>query len=224
MITQKVVLMDIEGTTTPIPFVHEVLFPYARARMHEFLSEQGNQPDVAAAVADARQTVVEEGGDEQAIAAALVSWIDQDRKHPALKKLQGMIWKRGYEKGDYRAELYADVLPAWRRWREAGKILAIYSSGSVQAQKLLFGHTEEGDATVYLSHYFDTSSGHKKETGSYTNIAAALGVESRAVVFLSDVPAELDAAREAGMASVHVVRPGTEPCADHRVIHSFDEL
>ncbi len=221
------ILMDIEGTTTAIDFVHRTLFPYARTHMAEFLAAAGVDPEVAAALAETAATMIDEGASStspEALLATLMSWIDQDRKHPALKRLQGMIWARGYREGHYQAHLYDDVRPAWDAWRARGLSLGIYSSGSVQAQKLLFGHTPEGDLTPYLSHYFDTAVGHKREAESYRRIAAALALAPERVLFLSDIPEELDAAREVGMATTQLLRPGTTPSDRHPTALCFDQI
>ncbi len=222
-----VVLMDIEGTTTSIAFVHEVLFPYARERMAAFLEARANDSAVSDCLEQVRETVRGEQGflvEDSALAGVLVGWIDEDRKHPALKQLQGMIWRAGYEGGDYTAHLYEDVKPAMSSWRKAGKILAIYSSGSIGAQKLLFGHTRFGDLTDLISFYFDTRSGHKREPDSYRNITSALGVDPHRILFLSDVPEELDAAQEAGLKTTQLLRPGIPACDHHATSPDFNDL
>jgi len=222
-----VVLMDIEGTTTSIAFVHEVLFPYARERMAGFLAGHIGNPAVADCLEQVRETVGREQGrepEDSELAAVLVDWIDRDRKHPALKQLQGMIWRAGYEQGDYVAHLYDDVKPAMTAWRKAGKVLAIYSSGSVAAQKLLFAHTRFGDLTDLISFYFDTRSGHKRQQASYACITTALGVAPDRILFLSDVPEELDAARGAGLKTTQLLRPGIPACDHHATIPDFSQL
>jgi enolase-phosphatase E1 len=152
----------------------------------------------------------------------LLEWIASDRKHTALKKLQGLIWKHGFESGAYISSLYDDVYPCLKKWRERNIDLAIYSSGSVQAQKLLFGHTKEGDLTPLFSNYFDTQVGHKQSEDSYTNIRKS--VPSNEVWFLSDVPEELDAAKAAGIHTVQLVRPGTKACNHHPTAKDFFEV
>ncbi|MDJ0834968.1 MAG: acireductone synthase [Acidobacteriota bacterium] len=221
------ILMDIEGTTTSIDFVHRTLFPYARERMASFLADHADDASVRACVNEVVAVIAEEQGRNlpaAEVADVLIGWIDADRKQGALKRLQGMIWKYGYQAGDYTAHLYDDVKPCWHRWKAAGKTLAIYSSGSVPAQKLLFGHTVHGDLNEFLSAYFDTSSGHKRESQSYRNIATALNVSASSVLFLSDVPAELDAAREAGMQTTQLVRPGTQACTQHPTVADFTQI
>ncbi len=223
----KFILMDIEGTTTSIDFVHKTLFPYASKHLAAFLQENLSDPDVAEQITSVKQTVLEESGqtiaDPEAI-QSLLTWIKEDRKHTALKALQGYLWKRGYEKGEYQGHLYEDVLPNLLKWKAAGKKLGIYSSGSVEAQKLLFGYSEKGDITGHLSAYFDTTTGHKRATTSYQKIAASLSLEAKEILFLSDVEQELDAAKAAGMRTTQLVRPGTHPSSGHPVVETFNEL
>ncbi|WP_372022977.1 acireductone synthase (plasmid) [Tistrella mobilis] len=214
-----VVLTDIEGTTTDIAFVSEVLFPFARARLRDFLHANAHLPEVAAALDDVRARIRAEGGNEtggqgqttgggeiDALADRLIAWIDADAKITPLKTLQGLIWADGYADGTLRAHLYPEVAAALRRWHAAGVTLAVYSSGSVAAQLLLFGHTEAGDLNPLFSHNFDTTTGLKVEAGSYTKIAAALGRPPREILFLSDHPGEIAAARSAGMAVIRLDR------------------
>jgi len=235
----RVVLLDIEGTTTPIDFVYNVLFPYARRRMQEFVRAHSTDTDVRA---DINQLIAEHARDlEQGLApppveareprrtqsvAAYALWLmDMDRKSTPLKALQGRIWETGYESGELRSSLFADVPGALARWRERGRDVCIYSSGSVLAQRLLFAHTEAGDLTRDIRDYFDTRVGAKREVASYRRIAAALGCEPSAIVFVSDVVAELDAARDAGLQTRLAIRPGNppQPPSSHQAIHSFDE-
>lgn len=221
------VLLDVEGTTTAKSFVFDVLFPYARRHLAAFVATHREDPRVCEALEQARQTMLDEGAgplDDAAVVEGLRRWIDEDRKHTALKALQGHLWRDGYESGAYRAHLYPDVLPAFERWRAAGVQIAIYSSGSVGAQRLLFAHTEAGDVTGYLEAYFDTRVGHKREVTSYTAIAAALGCAPSRVIFLSDVTEELDAAREAGLQVLHVVRPGTEASSRYPSASDFTKV
>ena len=223
----RVVLMDVEGTTTSISFVHDVLFPYAQKYMEEFVREHRDLPRVQECLSQVKETVLKENGEAIDDVGALVflkHWIVRDRKHGALKELQGLIWHRGYEKGHYKAHVYPDVLPNMKKWVAKGKILAIFSSGSVNAQKLLFKHTVVGDLTGMISHYFDTTSGPKKKTESYQTIAASLEMPPSDFLFLSDIPAELNAAREAGMEITHLVRPGTEPLDSFPGVGSFSEI
>ena len=198
------ILTDIEGTTSSISFVKDVLFPYARRALPGFVAARGQEPEVRAWL----DAVGEETGaaDDAAIVATLQAWIDADRKHTALKALQGMIWADGYRDADFTAHIYPDAAEALQRWHAAGERMAVYSSGSVPAQKLFFGHRDAGDLTGLFSAWFDTEIGGKREASSYTRIAEALQVAPAELLFLSDVVAELDAAREAGLGTVLVDR------------------
>ncbi|MEB1528760.1 acireductone synthase [Xanthomonas sp. WHRI 7945] len=198
MSESRVILTDIEGTTSSISFVKDVLFPYARRALPGFVREHGQQPQVRQWL-DAVAT--ECGGicSDEVIVETLQGWIDQDRKHTALKALQGMIWETGYRDGDYRAHFYPEVAAVLQGWHAAGMPLYVYSSGSVPAQKQFFGYSEAGDLTGLVSGWFDTEIGGKREANSYRNIVAAIGVPAAQIVFLSDVVEELDAARDAGL-------------------------
>ncbi len=223
----KTVLLDIEGTTTSISFVHDTLFPYAKSRLADFVSENITNSDVAKCVEETRCTVRDEEAKEIDNAGAiktLLQWIDTDRKHPALKALQGYIWKNGYETGDYTAHVYDDVKAYMQKWKEKGLTIAIYSSGSVNAQKLLFKYTCSGDLTPLISHYFDLSIGGKKDNASYSHIAHQIGVNVDEILFLSDSVEELDAAKSAGFSSTQLVRPGTDRCNSHPAVADFTEL
>lgn len=213
------ILTDIEGTTTAISFVHRVLFPYAAARMDAFLDAHAGDPAVAAALAEAASDP-DAGTD---LRAALQRWIAADRKFGPLKTLQGLIWAEGFARGELSGHLYADVGPALRAWQAEGVQLAVYSSGSVGAQRQLFGHTPEGDLTPLFGHFFDTAIGAKREVASYTRIAAALGMQPAKILFLSDVDAELDAAAAAGLATCQLVRAedGTRATGRHRTAPDF---
>lgn len=196
------ILTDIEGTTSSISFVKDVLFPYARAKLPTFVREHGHEPGVRRWLDAVAIEIAASACQDAVIVETLQGWIDEDRKHTALKALQGMVWDAGYRDGDFVAPLYPDVAPALRGWHADGHALAVYSSGSVPAQKLLFAHTDAGDLTALFSAFFDTEVGGKREAGSYRVIADRLGQAPETIVFLSDVVAELDAAREAGMRTV----------------------
>ena len=200
-----VILTDIEGTTSSISFVKDVLFPYARRELPRFVAAHGHEPEVRRWL---DQVALENGGlcQDAMIVETLQGWIDQDRKHTALKALQGMVWEAGYANADFTAPLYPDVPPALARWHAAGHALAVYSSGSVPAQKLLFAHTDSGDLTGLFSGWFDTAIGGKREADSYARIAQALDTAPGDILFLSDVVAELDAAREAGLRTTLIDR------------------
>ena len=234
----RAVLLDIEGTTTPIDFVTRVLFPYARERVRDFLARRASEVRDDLALLFSEHEADERAGRSPPAwrresppgvldsAAAYVHWLmDRDRKSTALKALQGRIWEEGYDTGQLRGQVYPDVPRAFARWRGQGREIAIFSSGSVLAQKLLFSKSEAGDLTPYLRAYFDTTTGPKREAESYRKIARALGREVPSVLFLSDVPAELDAARHAGMATALCVREGNPPLpTTHPVIQTFDEV
>ncbi len=225
----EVLLLDIEGTTTSISFVYDVLFPYARRAVEGFL--EAHLEAVAAEVELLRQEAAAErargedapeipaSGAREAIvaaAAASVRWqMERDRKTTGLKALQGKIWREGYAAGELRGHVFEDVPGAMQAVVEAGGRVCIYSSGSVEAQRLLFGHAEGGALTGWISGYFDTTTGPKREAGSYEAIAAALGVAPAAVRFVTDVLAEAEAAAAAGMQVRLSVRPGNPPQGAH---------
>ena len=224
------ILTDIEGTTSSISFVKDVLFPYARRELPRFIREHGHEPDVRHWL----DVVATEHGaicDDAVIAETLQGWIDLDRKHTALKALQGMIWMAGYRNRDFSAHMYPDVAPQLRAWHAAGHRLAVYSSGSVPAQKLLFGNSDAGDLSDLFCGYFDTEIGHKRDADSYRLIADALHSSPGDVLFLSDVIAELDAARDAGMQTVLLDRREDYPeprtgddTHGHLRVESFAEI
>ncbi len=225
--TVRAVLTDIEGTTTSIAFVHKVLFPYARAGLGAFLRNHHSEPAVAAEVAAVRAAVGVPDLDLEGTIATLEGWIAEDRKATPLKALQGHLWVKGYETGAYTGHVYPDAVRALRAWHAAGLTLAVYSSGSVKAQKLLFGFSDAGDLRSLFAAHFDTTTGHKRQTASYVKIAEALALPPEEIVFLSDVVAELDAARAAGMRTVHVVRPEDETApntAGHPMVGSLENV
>ncbi len=216
----KAILTDIEGTTSSLDFVHKVLFPYARERMAGFLRENAGKPEVRAQLeAIGRELGVQQPSLEDAL-AQLLRWMDEDRKITPLKALQGMLWEEGYRKGDFTGHMYPDAVEWLRRWHERGLRLYVYSSGSVQAQRLLFAHTPAGDLTPLFSGYFDTTIGSKREADSYRRIAEALGLDPSEILFLSDMPAELDAARTAGMRVLGLARQG-EPMSTQAALHRW---
>jgi len=206
MTAPRAILTDIEGTTSSISFVKDVLFPYARRALPEFVRAHGAEPEVRRWLDAIATEIAASTCDDAVIVETLQGWIDEDRKHTALKALQGMIWQAGYRNGDYRAHLYPDVAPQLRVWHDDGIALYVYSSGSVAAQKLFFQYSEAGDLTGLFSGHFDTEIGHKREVDSYQRIAQRIGLPPDEILFLSDVVEELDAAREAGLATVLVDR------------------
>jgi enolase-phosphatase E1 len=225
------IVTDIEGTTSSITFVHDVLFPYAREHLPRFVHENRRHPEVAAALATVAAEVgsVAQGGasaepSDDELVRTLIRWIDTDRKHTALKTLQGMIWERGYEDGVFQGHVYDDAAVHLQKWKRRGLMLAVFSSGSVPAQRLIFGHSTHGDLTPCFSAYFDTTTGAKREAGAYGKIAAALGTAPGRILYLSDIEAELDAAKAAGMRTMQVVRPGTTPSAKHDQAATFADV
>ncbi|MCE3234289.1 MAG: Enolase-phosphatase [Vampirovibrio sp.] len=223
----RFILLDIEGTTTDIQFVHKVLFPYSAERLADYVAKNIANIEVQSALASVRDTVQTEQGraisDEEAV-ETLLQWIQDDRKHTALKQLQGLIWKDGFEQGHYHGHVYPEVPKALEAWKQQGIGLGIYSSGSVQAQKLLFGHSVAGDLTPYFSHYFDTNVGGKKESDSYREIARQLALAPGEILFLSDVEAELDAASEAGLQVTQLLRDGQVAGSKYPAITSFEAI
>lgn len=221
-------LLDIEGTIADIAFVKKVLFPYARQALPAFVREHRDLPEVAAALAATAEQAGVERGDIEGIIAQLLAWIDADVKATPLKSLQGMVWKHGYASGAFRAHLYADAYQWIERQHAAGMPMYIYSSGSIQAQKLYFGHTEYGDLRDRIAGFFDTTSGAKTDPDSYRSIGATIagdtGAAPGAITFYSDVPAELEAAAEAGLQTVQLLRPGTEPDPCFRGAKDFTHL
>ena len=203
------ILTDIEGTTTPIAFVHKVLFPYARARLPAFIAAH---PQIAETPTPTLET--------------LFAQMDRDEKDPVLKTIQGMIWEQGYLAGDLKAEIYPDVAPALCRWSKAGLRLFVYSSGSVAAQKLLFGHNEAGDLTPLFQAFFDTNVGPKREAVSYAAISRGANIPAPEFLFLSDIEAELDAAARAGLRTCQLLRPedGTKPSPNHETARDFAQV
>jgi len=221
------ILLDIEGTTTPIAFVHEVLFSYARSHLRDYLSTHFDFESVRQDL----QALRAEGGnfrDEiDSVVAHINQLIDADRKSTGLKSLQGKIWQEGYADGTLRAQVYPDVAPALARWRVAGLSVNIFSSGSVLAQQLLFAHTEAGDLTPFINDYFDTTVGKKDDVESYRRIAKTLNLPASEILFVSDVVVELAAAREAGMKTVLSLRPGNPPqesAGQYQTIDSFERI
>jgi enolase-phosphatase E1 len=235
----RAVLLDIEGTTTPIDFVYKVLFPFARERAGDFLTANATDPGVLQEIADLKAEhaadiakglnppPIEEGENTTGLVEYIHWLMDQDRKSTPLKSLQGKIWEEGYRRGELRSQVFDDVTRAFKRWKAEGQRIYIYSSGSVLAQKLLFANTEAGDLTVFISGYFDTNTGAKMESTSYERIASSAGLPPPEIAFFSDAVGELDAARKAGMQTVLCLRPGNHPQPDserYSSIRSFDEL
>lgn len=220
----RAILTDIEGTTSSLSFVKDVLFPYARAHLPDYVRNHAQEPAVRAEL-EAVNQAVGRALDSEAAIAQLVAWIDEDRKITPLKTLQGYIWQAGYARGDFQGHVYEDAVRQLRAWKARGLRLYIFSSGSAQAQKLLFGHTAYGDLTPLFSGYFDTTIGSKRERESYERIAQSIGTAPEEILFLSDIREELDAAHAAGMQTRWLVRDGALPAAPaHALARHFDEL
>ncbi len=228
----RAIVTDIEGTTSSISFVKDVLFPYAYDALPDFVIDYALDPRVKPLLANVAAEGGVDPGDLNAIVGVLRQWITEDRKQGDLKALQGLIWQNGYFSGEFTAPVYTDALAALRRWNSDGVPLYVYSSGSVPAQQLLFGHTEEGDVTSLFSGWFDTAVGGKRDVSSYQTIASDIDVPADEILFLSDIVEELDAAREAGFQTVLVDRLGDYPTPrigddathGHTRVTSFDEI
>jgi enolase-phosphatase E1 len=235
------VVLDIEGTTTPVSFVYDVLFPYARAHLREFLHARLGDVDLERAISLLREEHTNDTSSREPVPewpviagnihiealSDYLEWLmDRDRKSPGLKLVQGKIWERGYADGTLHGEVYADVLPAFGRWRGAGLTIAIYSSGSVLAQRLLFRNSTSGDLTPFIKHYFDTGVGPKRTPESYRRIAHALRLDPDELCFVSDVEAELVAARDVGFQTLLCVRPPSAipATSDSPVVQTFDDV
>jgi len=225
-VTVRAILLDIEGTTAPISFVAEVLFPFAAERLGAFVRANAADPAVAEAL---RETAALEGRELSVPEAidTLLGWIKADRKATPLKTLQGMIWREGYESGRIVSPVYPDAARVMRDWKARGLRLDVYSSGSVEAQKLLYGYSDAGDLTPLFSAYFDTKTGPKLEAASYAAIAKAIDVPPADILFLSDAPGEVAAALKAGLRSIRIDRnlaPGAdgEDADGTRVAADFD--
>lgn len=223
----KYILTDVEGTTTSISFVHETLFPYAHENLRRFVAANSNKTDVQDILNQTKKTALEEGkkelNDDEAC-DLLLHWIKTDRKHSALKNLQGLIWEEGYASGEIKGHVYKDVPLALKAWKDAGLTLGVYSSGSVKAQHLIFEFSTEGNLRPYFSNHFDTAVGHKRETASYSNIASLLKLDPADILFLSDIKEELDAARKMGMKTIQLVRQNDVVIGDHKTVTSFSEI
>lgn len=220
----KAILTDIEGTTTKISFVAEVLFPYAYQHLPQFLAQHAELPEVKNILAETRQVLENDNLSLQQLTEQFLLWIKQDKKITPLKTLQGLIWKKGYASGDLTSHIYPDAAEQLALWRQQGLSLAIFSSGSILAQKLLFAHTPQGDITPWFSGYFDTTSGPKNDPDSYQRIAAHLKLAPTEILFLSDAQAELDAAQTAGLHTYGLAREPNIKIVHHRVVDSFFKI
>ncbi len=223
----QAIITDIEGTTSSIAFVKDVLFPYAAKNLPAWLKENRQDAAVQQQIASVAETIDRPADDLDAVTEQLLDWIAKDVKATPLKALQGMLWKSGYEAGDYRAHVYEDAAEVMKEWTAVGIPLYVYSSGSVQAQKLFFQYSDYGDLRALFNGYFDTTTGPKNESDSYRKIATSIGLPAKDILFLSDAEAEVFAALSAGMQAVLVVRgeesqskPDAISC---NVAHDFHE-
>jgi enolase-phosphatase E1 len=238
--TGRVILLDIEGTTSSVSFVYDEMFPFVRRELVGFLAKNSQRPDVVSTAIligkDAGKSSLSElvGSDDlvspesqQKLAAEVLRQMDADLKATGLKQLQGLIWEAGFQSGQLRAHVYDDVAPTLKKWKAAGFDLRIYSSGSIQAQKLFFGHTIAGDLLPLFSGHYDTTIGGKRDAVSYQRIAQDIGCEPAKILFLSDITAELDAALQAGLQTGLILRPGNAPQTNgeqHPAVESFEKI
>lgn len=222
----KYILTDIEGTTTSVKFVYDVLFPYFRfhiGELRDLVSQESVQTafrqtvELAASLENKKLNSVDD------IINTLYRWSEEDRKITPLKTVQGVLWQNGYESGEIKGHVYEEVAESLKSWKEHGIELGVFSSGSIAAQKLIFGYSEAGDLTPYFSHYFDTTTGGKRELETYPKIAEAVNVSAESILFLSDIVEELEAARAAGFQTVQLVRPGTT-AAWEKCVNDFTEI
>ena len=226
----KAIVTDIEGTTSSISFVKDVLFPYAARHLPEYTRQHWEEPAVREQLLATSRESGLEADDIESLIDQLLQWIEQDKKATPLKALQGMVWKAGYESGDYQAHVYPDVAGQLKNWHDAGISLYVYSSGSIAAQKLFFRHSEAGDLTPLFIDYFDTTTGPKQESASYSKIADSIELPPEQILFLSDIEAELDAAQEAGLRTIQVIRQqdsaGNEENgqSSHPTVPDFDRI
>ncbi len=220
----KAILTDIEGTTSSISFVHDVLFPYASRMLPDFLHRHQNEDEVAKLLEDTRREAREPDADIARTIEILLQWIREDRKATSLKALQGLIWEHGYSDHDFTGHIYPEAARQLEQWHDAGIDIYVYSSGSVKAQQLLFGHSDVGNLLHVFKGYFDTRVGHKREAGSYLSISKSIRLPAEEILFLSDIVEELDAARDAGMATVQLVRDNNVITGSHATAHDFDQI
>lgn len=221
----RAIVTDIEGTTSSITFVHDVLFPYAREHLRQFVCRSVQDGHATPHINDIRLQTGRLDMSLDEVADQLVQWIDEDKKITPLKALQGMIWEEGYKNGDFKGHVYADAVACLRAWQHQGVQLYVYSSGSVYAQKLLFSYSDFGDMTPLFSGYFDTTTGAKGDAESYRKITAAINLPAQNILFLSDIEKELDAARAAGMKTIWLVRDAAcNAIAAHHQVNNFNDI
>ncbi len=219
----KAILTDIEGTTSSIAFVFEVLFPYARKHLPEYVRACAKHDPQSSLLQAVREEANEPQADVERVIAILAQWMEKDVKATSLKALQGLVWQQGYASGEIKGHVYPDAVSGLQAWHDQGYRLYVYSSGSIQAQKLIFGYSVAGDLTPLFSGYFDTTSGHKRESASYAQIAHAINLPAAQILFLSDIVEELDAARTSGMRTCGLAR-GQGVLTGHTTVGSFTEI
>jgi enolase-phosphatase E1 len=234
----RLILLDIEGTVSPLAFVHDVLFPFARREVGDFLTRHQTSPEVLRALeqiardsgpgsnSEGDRTNLESESERAAWVTRIHALMDADAKQTGLKWLQGLIWDEGYQSGELKSVLFSDAVESIRAWHRSGLRLHIYSSGSIAAQRLFFAYSDSGDWTGCLEGYHDTTTGPKRAVASYQAIVAGAGLPANEILFLSDITEELDAALEAGCQTAWVVRPGNKPGQTdrHPTIRSFAEI
>lgn len=222
------IVTDIEGTTSSIRFVKDVLFVYAERFLPEFVRKHKEERDVARQLRSMSENTGIPLKNTEALIDQLRLWMHEDKKVTELKALQGMVWERGYQRGEYQAHIYADVPPKLQEWLDAGINLYVYSSGSEKAQRLFFRYSSCGDLRLMFAGYFDTSIGAKQDVQSYLNLAEQIALPPKDILFLSDIEAELDAAAEAGINTLWVVRPQEGTVAPkksrHPIVSSFADI
>jgi enolase-phosphatase E1 len=218
------IVMDIEGTTTDINFVHQTLFPYARRHLEPYITANYQQQEVQQALLALANEIQQPQAELPTLLGALRQFMAEDRKSTALKTLQGLVWFDGYQTGQFKGHLYPDVVPALNRWQQANRELSVYSSGSVAAQKLLFSHSIAGDISGLFSYFFDTRVGAKREVRAYQQIAKQLGHPTSSTLFLSDIKEELDAARSAGWQTIQLIRDKPDRISSHQQVNSFADI
>ena len=223
----KYILMDVEGTTSSISFVHDVLFPYSLTRIEFFIHENLNEPTVQRIVKELKVFLPQDIANDQLIDQVILllkKWIHEDRKHPLLKELQGLIWKQGYETGELKGHVYEDVPIAFKNWAAQGIKLGIYSSGSVLAQRMLFGNSLFGNLNPWISDNFDTAAGPKKVPQSYREISDTIKTPAKQICFLSDSAEEIHAAEEVGLRAIQILREGRQSTCALTTAHNFLEI
>ncbi|MBB1467373.1 acireductone synthase [Pseudoalteromonas sp. SG41-5] len=220
----KALLTDIEGTITRISFVKDVLFPYAAKQLPEFVKTHQTQSAVAEQITAVKAIIEQPNANIDVVVETLLEWIRDDKKITPLKQLQGLIWQTGYENGDFTGHLYPDAYQFLVAQHQAGQQLYVYSSGSVKAQHLIFNYSDFGDIRSLFTDFFDTNVGAKQEAIAYENIIAQLPFAANEVLFLSDVVAELNAAKAVGLKTLHLIRDGQASSPAHNYINDFSQF